>query len=386
MDYHVCQYASLDFQSLFPASPIHTDNAMRLRKFAFAALVCTAMTFNFANAADRLVFDPPESEETPQHIVLVSGDEEYRTEETMPMLGKILSQKHGFKCTVLFALAEDGSGYIDPNNQQGIVGLESLQDADLMIIGTRFRKPDAEGAKHIADFLNAGKPVIGIRTSTHAFRGDGDFGGLSYNDFGMKVLGETWVSHHGKHKKEGARGIATDEGKEHPILSGVGDIFCPSDVYGVIHLTDADQILLRAAVTESLDPESPAIDGPKNDPMQPFGWLHEYTTPDGSGKGKSFCTTGGASVDMLDEDLRRLIVNASYFLLGREVPEKADVGFVDQFNPSFYGFIRDKSFFKNLDLRPEDLDLGKDTPKSPDPSGSPEWASSKGPSALGTVD
>lgn len=359
---------------------------MRNSKLRLAVAAFAVMTIGIANAADRLVFEPPESEETPQHIVLVSGDEEYRTEETMPMLGKILSQKHGFKCTVLFALAADGSGYIDPNNQEGIAGFETLEDADLMIIGTRFRKPDAEAAKYIAGFLNAGKPVIGIRTSTHAFRGDGDFGGLAYNDFGLKVLGETWVSHHGKHKKEGARGLATDAGKEHPILSGVGDVFCPSDVYGVIHLTDADQILMRAAVTESLDPDSPAIDGPKNDPMQPFAWLHEYKTPDGTGSGMSFCTTGGASVDMLDEDLRRLIVNASYFLLKRDVPEKADVGYVDDFKPSFYGFIRDKSFFKDLNLKPEDLDLGKNTPKSPDPQGSPEWAAEKGPTALDTID
>ena len=357
-----------------------------MKRITFTLLFFAAFAACNANAADRLVFTPAEGGDDAPHIVLVAGDEEYRTEETMPMLGKILSQKHGFKCTVLFSLAADGSGYIDPNNQKGLTGLETLADADLMIIGTRFRNPDEDGAKSIANFLDAGKPVIGIRTSTHAFRGNGSFGGVSYNDFGLKILGETWVSHHGKHKKEGARGIPTETGKNHPILSGVGDIFCPSDVYGVIHLTDADQILLEAAVTESLDPESPAIDGPKNDPMQPFAWLHEYQRPNGEGTGKSFCTTGGASVDMTDEDLRRMIVNASYFLLGKEVPAKADVAYVDDFNPSFYGFIREKDFFQKLDLRPEDLDLGKNTPKSPDPQGSPEWNQAKGPAALETID
>ena len=112
-------------------------------------------------AADRLVFQPP-SEKASKNAVLIAGDEEYRTEETMPMLAKILSQKHGFKCTVVFSLGPDGADYIDPNHSAGLRGLEALADADLMIIGTRFRSPVPEQAKHIADFLKAGKPVIGI--------------------------------------------------------------------------------------------------------------------------------------------------------------------------------------------------------------------------------
>ena len=133
----------------------------------------------------------------------------------------------------------------------------ALADADLMIIGTRFRTPEADQAKHVADFLKAGKPVIGIRTATHAFKGSGNFDGLSFNDFGLKVLGETWVNHHGKHKKEGARGVIESAQSSHPILRGVKDVFGPSDVYSVTHLTPSDTILMRGAVTESLDPSSP---------------------------------------------------------------------------------------------------------------------------------
>ncbi len=342
-------------------------------------LICLvgSATSRSAVAADRLFFDSEKA--AAKHAVLVSGDEEYRTEESMPMLAKILNRKYGFKCTVLFALAADGSGYIDSNNQQGIVGWEALDTADLMIIGTRFRSPDEAGAKYITAFLNAGKPVVGIRTSTHAFRGGGSFGGISYNDFGIKVLGERWVSHHGGHKRQGARSVVEKGQEKHPILSGVGDIFCPSDVYGVKNLTDADQVLLRAAVTESLDPSSPNLSGDsdkngKNNPMQAFGWLHEYKTPDGKGVGRSFCTTGGASVDFVDEDLRRLIVNASLYLTDQDVPKKADVEYVDPFYPSFYGFIRDKDYFRKLNLKPEDLAYGK-SPASPDPQGSPKWES-----------
>ncbi|TWT94394.1 ThuA domain-containing protein [Stieleria varia] len=318
---------------------------------------------------DRLVFAVDDA--NAKRVVLVSGDEEYRTEETMPMLAKLLSKKHGFHCTVLFSLSADGS-YIDPNNSQGVRGWDSLADADLMIIGTRFRTPSEEDAKYITDFLNAGKPVIGIRTSTHAFNGRGSFGdSISYGKFGLLVLGEQWVNHHGQHKREGARSVVVAENEKHPILNSVGEIFALSDVYGVTHLTDADSILLRAAVTQTLDPESPNVDGPKNDPMQPLAWLHPYVSDSGK-KGNSFCTTAGASVDFLDADLRRLIVNAAFHLTGRDVPAKADVEFVDPFHPSFYGFIKEKSYFADRNMQPSDFDLGKPT-EYPDPPGSPQW-------------
>ena len=331
------------------------------------------------SAADRLKFEPAKADSA-KHIVLVAGDEEYRTEESMPMLAKILSQKHGFKCTVLFALGPDGADYIDANNSKGIRGFEELATADLMIIGTRFRNPDEEQAKYVTDFLNAGKPVIGIRTATHAFQGKGTFGSIPFGEFGLKVLGETWVSHHGQHKRQGARGVIETSKADHPILRGVKDVFAPSDVYGVTHLTEADTILMRAAVTESLDPASKNIDGDKNSPMQAFAWLHEYTRPNGEGKGKSFCTTGGASVDLVNEDLRRMIVNAALYLTGQEVPAKADVAYVDPYYPSFFGFINEPDYWKNANLKPEDLGLGK-SPNLPDPKGSPEWKFRDVPSA-----
>lgn len=303
-------------------------------------------------------------------IVLVAGDEEYRTEESMPMLAKILSQKHGFECKVLFPWDKTGK-YIDPNNQEGVRGWHHLQDADLMIIGTRFRRPSSEDAKYITDFLNEGKPVIGIRTSTHAFTGNGSFGDkISYGQFGPLVMGEGWVNHHGRHKGEGARGIVEAKNAAHPILKGVTDIFGPSDVYGIRRLTEKDTILMRGAVTATLDPDSSFVDA-KNDPMQPLAWIHPYTSPNGK-TGRTFCTTMGASVDLVSEDLRRMLINAAYFLTGKDVPANADVAYVDPFYPSFYGFIRDKEHWPSLDMQPTDYGLGK-SPSAPEPKGSPKW-------------
>lgn len=348
----------------------------RVRDLFCASLVIigAAMgSYSPADAGEVLEFRAPHADDNTRHIVLVTGDEEYRSEESMPMLGKILSQRHNFHCTVIFSFGPDGAEFIDPNNQQGLRGLEALETADLMIIGTRFRQPSAEQAEYVTRYLNAEKPVIGIRTATHAFRGEQQFGSISYNQWGRKILGEQWVSHHGKHKREGARGVIQPEHADHPILNGVEDVFAPSDVYGVIHLTEEDQILLRGAVTETLDPDSAILEeDERNDPMQPFAWLHYYETPDQEGTGQAFCTTAGASVDLLSEDLRRMIVNAACYLTGRDVPEHADVSFVDPFYPSFYGFINNPDYWADADMKPEDFGLGK-TPHMPDPPGSPEW-------------
>ncbi|NJK82762.1 MAG: hypothetical protein HC912_02070 [Saprospiraceae bacterium] len=173
-------------------------------------------------------------------IVLISGDEEYRSEEALPQLAKILATHHGFDCTVLFAQTPEQPGIVQPNYQHHIPGLEALQDADLVILFTRFRAlPDTQMA-HIHQYLLAGKPIIGIRTATHAFHfkdstnqyahwgnyyekeGDEWQGG-----FGRLVLGERWHTHHGHHKHQSTKGIIAPEAAQHPILSGIstGDIW-----------------------------------------------------------------------------------------------------------------------------------------------------------------
>lgn len=312
-----------------------------------------------AQAADWLTLPAKPGTANGKRVVLVSGDEEYRSEESCPMLAKILSQKYGFDCVVLFAINPDG-GYIDSNFQKNIPGTEALKNADLLIIGTRFRQLPDEQLKNFADFLNAGKPVIGFRTATHAFTGGAKTGDFAWSQFGLKILGEQWVSHHGEHKKQGTRGIVEAANASQPVLTQVGEIFATTDVYGIANLDQkAATILLRGAVTESLSPDSKNIDGPKNNPLMPLAWLREYTAPNGTTKGKAFCTTLGASKDYADEDLRRLIVNTAHHLTGLKIPAKADVSYVDPFNPSDYGFLNEPGFYKTRNLKPDDYVLGK---------------------------
>ncbi len=200
-----------------------------------------------------------------KHVVLISGDEEYRSEEALPQLGKILA-KHGFNCTVLFSI-QPQTGEIDPTVVDNTPGLEALEKADLMVIATRFRKlPDAQ-MKWVVDYVEAGKPVIGMRTATHAFNIPGgttyskyswNYKGEDYQQgFGRQVLGETWVAHHGHHKHESTRGIVVPEAASHPILRGIkdGDIWGPTDVYEVrLPLPGDSQPLVLGQVLTGCNP------------------------------------------------------------------------------------------------------------------------------------
>ncbi|MDH4241355.1 MAG: hypothetical protein OEW48_17490, partial [Phycisphaerae bacterium] len=97
-------------------------NATGLWLFVLAALVCTLNSF--AKADDPwVVFEGKEGLGRGKHIVFVTGDEEYRSEDSMPQLAKILAVHHGFKCTVLFAINKE-TGEIDPKTVDNIPGLE----------------------------------------------------------------------------------------------------------------------------------------------------------------------------------------------------------------------------------------------------------------------
>ncbi len=284
-----------------------------------------------------------------KHIVLISGDEEYRSEEVMPLLGKILAKHHGFTCTALFAIdPEDGT--IKPTVLDNIPGLEKLKTADLMIIATRFRELPDEQMKHIDDYINSGKPIIGLRTATHGFnykkRKDSPYAKHSFRNkewpggFGQQVLGETWAGHHGKHKYEATRGLIAKGMEDHPIVRGCEDIFGTSDVYTVkLPLRGDGKALVMGQVLSGMKPDDKPVEGKKNDPMMPVAWIRTFTGSSGK-PSKVFTTTMGASVDLSSEGLRRLIVNAAYWCVGLEdkIPKRADVTPVGEYKPTMYGF------------------------------------------------
>ena len=293
-----------------------------------------------------------------KHVVLVSGDEEYRSEEALPQLGKILAKRHGFKCTVLFAIDPE-TGEIDPNTNSNIPGLGALASADVMIIATRFRDlPDAQ-MKHIADYLAAGKPIIGMRTATHAFKvaPGKTYSKWTYNSkewpggFGRQVLGDTWVSHHGRHGRQSTRGVIVPHEKTHPIVRGCDDIWGPTDVYTVrLPMQTGCRPLVYGQVLTGMKPTDTALTGKKNNPMMPVAWTRTYEITPGR-KGKVFTTTMGSSTDLSSVGVRRMLVNATYWAAGLEskVTGKANVDLVGAYKPTNFGFGRFKKGVRPAD-------------------------------------
>jgi len=306
-----------------------------------------------------------------KHIVFVTGDEEYRSEEGMPQLARILATRHGFRCTVLFVI-DPATGEIDPQVVDNIPGLEALGTADLMVIFTRFRDLPDEQMKHIVDYVDSGRPIVGLRTATHAFHigkkkayQHYDFRSTSWSGgFGRQVLGETWISHHGGHGTESTRGIIAEAAAAHPILRGIkdGDIWDPSDVYTVrLPMLEGIRPLVMGQVLAGMTPDDKPL-GPrttddgkvidKNDPMMPLAWIRSHTSKSGR-KGRVFSTTLGTSQGFTSEGTRHLLVNACYWAVGIEDEIRPDlnVDIVGQYQPSRFGFAAHKKGVKPIDLR-----------------------------------
>lgn len=282
-----------------------------------------------------------------RHLVFLTGDEEYRGEEGLPMLAKLLSQRHGFKCTVLFALDPDGT--INPDANASVGGIEALDTADGIVMALRFRQWPDRAMKHFADAVARGVPIVALRTSTHAFRFPAGHPSAykAYNDFGREVLGENWVSHWGANRRGATRGVIEPGAEHEPILRGVTEVFGDSGVYETNPVAGS-RILLRGTVLKGMKPADEPDTYKKtrkadnqeqgiNDPAMPIAWTRIHTPATGR-PNRVFCTTMGAATDLLSDGLRRLVVNAVYWGFELEIPAAADVRFVDPYHPAPYAF------------------------------------------------
>ena len=332
---------------------------MRIASLLGLFLVFTATLS--ANADDQwITFEGKDGPGKGKHIVFVSGDDEYRSEEALPLLAKIMAEHHGFKCTVLFAI-DPATGAITPSHQTNIPGLEALEDADLAVFLLRFRNLPDDQMKYIADYTNSGKPIIGMRTSTHAFNipGDRKYHEYSFNyngeykkGWGRQVLGETWINHHGHHGRESTGGVPVKGKEGHPILRGCKDIWGDTDVYGVTKLEgDSDPILL-GAVLDGMTPDAKPVEGKKNEPMMPVAWVKSYKGT--SGKTSTvFNTTMGAATDLVSEGTRCMLVNSMFWCLEMEDAITADlnVSIVGDYKPTKFGFGGFRKGLKPSDYR-----------------------------------
>ena len=303
-----------------------------------------------------------------KHIVFLAGDHEYRSEESLPALARILARRYGFKCSV-FITTNPQTGFIEPGSSN-IAGLEALRTADLMVVFLRFQDfPDAE-MQHIVDYLERGGPVVGFRTATHAFqirRPDAKFRKYHWQGtdpyaggFGRQILGETWVSHYGKNHAQSSKLLLQPAQSTHPILIGVKDVWVQSGGY-TANPIEGSQILATGQILEGMTPDSPPAAGAD---LMPVAWYRNYTAASGK-TGRVFATTHGASEDLLNEGFRRMAINACLWAAGLEaaIRPAADISFVGPFQPSTYNFGGFVKGVKPADLAGWDSPILPKTPK-----------------------
>ena len=311
-----------------------------------------------------------------RHIVFLTGDEEYRSEEGLPMLAKILSQRHGFKCTVLFSLDPDGT--INPKNTKSLSDPAALDSADAIVMLLRFSNWPDEDMARFEKLLKAGKPIVALRTSTHAFNGfpkGSRWETWNYNNeggFGKRVLGETWLTHWGKHKIEATRGVIEPVAAEQPAAARRQQHLRRDRRLRGLSAADAT-ILVRGIVLKALTPDAragrlpeAALDRQGRAGRQRSGDARRVDAHEQERQRHDQSRSSRRRWErrriLENEGLRRLIVNAVYWGLGMDVPQKADVTYVDEYKPSFYGF---DGFRKGL--HPSDFALGKKVPGEPLP-------------------
>jgi hypothetical protein len=282
-----------------------------------------------------------------KHIVLIAGDQEYRSEYALPMLAKMLAKRHGFDCTVLFNMNAENE--VDPTMKirwedktvtHNVPGIEFLDKADLVILFSRLLSlPDGQ-LQHVYKYLDSGKPIIAIRTANHGFlefdyRKDG-----KRVDFGNDVLGGAFRNHHGRWQQDSTRGVLDEANKNHAVLKGVTDIWGLTDVYRTYKEGDTlpkrctplvhGQPLMGRGHDDAINPKLAAL---------PVAWVTTWTGNTGK-TARVFNTTMGSAEDYRNLGMRRMTVNAVYWCLQMEsqIDAASDVDPVGVYEPLRSGF------------------------------------------------
>jgi type 1 glutamine amidotransferase len=244
--------------------------------------------------------------------VFVTGDDEYASELSMPMMALILSNHHGMTPTVLYA--ENEKGERDPHGQS-IQGLQTLQGADIAVFYLRFRALPQEQLDEIIKYVESGKPVIGIRTTSHAFKYPDAPNSKWNEEFAERLFGQSWIAHYGH--KNSTLAEVVEEHADHPILQGVDpEMWLQSWLY----VQNRDDNKLADDVTvlmEGVSIEGTKPGGKKFGNREPLAWTREIKRDDGKVQ-RTFYTSLGHPRDFEQNGPRRMLVNAIYWALGRE--------------------------------------------------------------------
>jgi type 1 glutamine amidotransferase len=240
---------------------------------------CPTITSTDFTGKAPLVF----SEDKRKHLVTVINESEYKPENTIPVFAEEqLVNERGFRVTNIVA-----------RKGEGFVGLEdALQTADALLIFSRREALTESQRDAIKAYVAAGKPLIGLRTASHAFGAKGDLpkGLIAWNEVDKEILGGDYTGHF-------ENGTAMKIGKlDHEILAGLDAKNWQStgSLYKNEHIDKSCTVLLTG---ERL--------GEQKDP-QPVAWVRSV----GDKKAKVFYTSLGHPEDFDQPQFRQLLLNA----------------------------------------------------------------------------
>lgn len=287
------------------------------------------------------------------HVVFVIGDEEYRSEESMPMLAGLVKRELGARVSLCFSV--DSAGVIDPNRLDHIEGLHALDSADLMVLFTRFRALPPSELSRITAFAESGKPMVGFRTATHAFLYPDSSAFASMNNaWPARVFGQQWITHHGHFDDGNAplTAVSPAGGTDHPVLRGITPFQAYSWLYHVDGgdwqlQGDSRPLLMGRSLRSAHEEAGRTEEYPLTNPV---AWTKTYTGEAGR-DARVFFTTLGHPYDWKDPNMRRLAMNGIAWALDLPVPENPNLEPVRPYAPNNSGFGQ---VFKP-GLRPEDL-------------------------------
>jgi hypothetical protein len=273
-----------------------------LQRAAAAALAAPAVSGRLARAG---------AEAGKGHVVFVVGTHHYHPEQSMPLLADEV-RRHGFRTTVILPPG-------DPEKNQngvGLPGLEALAGADVAVFFLRFLTLDDEQFGHLERYLKSGKPVVGLRTSTHAFRYPPEHPRAAWNeDFGRNVLG----THYLYHMRAETECRRLEEAKDHPILTGVGPE--PFTSPGQLYIVDLEPGCAPLVIGSGDQPRPRVVSdrfrtrlvAQRESDVLAWTWQNRYGA-------RVFAGTLGHPRDFAVPQVMRIVVNGIHWAAGAEVP------------------------------------------------------------------
>ncbi len=233
-----------------------------------------------------------------KRIAMIIGENEYHTWETLPEFARKELEWRGYQVSYVLASPTEG----DPNFKN----FEAIRDADLVVVSVRRRTPPKAMMDLLRAHLAAGKPVVGLRTASHAFDatpGSAEF--AAWPTFDVDVLGGHYEGHYGNKPPAAPHTVVAtvSSNASHLVLTGVksGDFRVTSHLYKNTHLAETCVPLLRGH-----------IEG--KDIVEPAAWINTAQNR------RVFYTSLGDPEDFKLPAFRRLLLNGILWCLHDPVP------------------------------------------------------------------